>query len=425
MQRESHRSFIDAVANNENLIENYKKSYQKLLEIKSEIKRLAVDDSLKARKSDLLRYQIDELEKADIKVGERDELMTKRTIITNSQKLMKALNEAYMSIRGGDEFNGASSLLFNAANAMSRVSQYMPDTEKTAQELNDIAYTVDAFSSEISDLIENIAVDEHELADIEERLDLLYRLAQKYGETEEEMLSFLDNARRELYNITYSDEILSRLNEEYKICLAETEEKAAKLSHSRRETASVFEKRIRDELIFLDMPNTVFSIKIEKCPMTENGVDDIEFYISANKGEEPKPLAKIASGGELSRIMLAIKSVLADKDNVDTLIFDEIDAGVSGRAAEKIAEKLCDVSRQKQVICITHLPSIASFADRHMRISKSVRDEKTYTSVTPLDEDGRMAEIARIIGGNETDKAYAGSAKRLLDIARKYKGELQ
>ena len=224
-----------------------------------------------------------------------------------------------------------------------------------------------------------------------------------------------------MHNITYSDELLEQLNKELAVCEQITTEKADILSQSRKEAASVFSEKIQNELTFLDMPATRFSVEFKEIPFSETGTDEIEFLISANKGEDQKPLAKIASGGELSRIMLAIKSVLADKDDTDTLIFDEIDTGVSGRAAGKIAKKLYDVSTNRQVVCITHLPSIAAFADQHMLISKAVKDEKTYTSVLPLDENGRIAEIARIIGGNENDKAHLESAKKLLDEADGYK----
>ena len=224
-----------------------------------------------------------------------------------------------------------------------------------------------------------------------------------------------------MHNITYSDELIEKLTAQLIVQENNTRESAYKLSESRKKAASVFENRIRDELSFLDMPDTVFYADFKETEFTETGIDIIEFLISANKGEDAKPLAKIASGGELSRIMLAIKSVLSDKDDTDTLIFDEIDTGVSGRAAGKIAKKLYDVSKNRQVLCITHLASIAAYADNHMLISKAVRDEKTYTSVTPLDTDGRVAEISRIIGGDESDKIHLESAKQLLNEASAYK----
>ena len=269
--------------------------------------------------------------------------------------------------------------------------------------------------------MENTQFDERELADIEERLDVIYRMSKKYGETEEEMLNFLDKATEELHNITYSDELLEQLNREFPTFENVTREKAELLSQSRKNAATVFADNIQKELAFLDMPQTVFSVNFNQTSFTETGIDEIEFLISANKGEEQKPLAKVASGGELSRIMLAIKSVLADKDDTDTLIFDEIDTGVSGRAAGKIALKLNEVSKNRQVLCITHLPSIASFADHHMLISKEVKNDKTFTSVTPLDEKGRISEIARIIGGNENDEAHLNSAKQLLNEASEHK----
>ena len=421
MSPELHYTFIDAVADNYQLLEDYRNSYNELIDIKSRIRNLIVDEAMKARQIDLLEYQIDELTKADIKIGEKDELLARRKIINNSQKLVSALNEAYCAINGGEDYNGASSMLFDAARALSEVSQFLPEADEMATSVNDMAYTIDSYISDINNMLENSQFDERELADIEERLDVIYRMSKKYGETEEEMLNFLDKAVQELHNLTYSDELLEQLNKELEVCEQITTEKANILSQSRKEAACIFSEKIQNELTFLDMPETRFSVKFNEIPFSETGTDAIEFLISANKGEDQKPLAKIASGGELSRIMLAIKSVLADKDDTDTLIFDEIDTGVSGRAAGKIAKKLYDVSTNRQVVCITHLPSIAAFADQHMLISKAVKDEKTYTSVLPLDENGRIAEIARIIGGNENDKAHLESAKKLLDEADVYK----
>ncbi len=421
MSPELHYTFIDAIADNELLLEDYQLSYGSLLEIKDKIRKLTVNEAMKARQIDLLTYQIDELTKADIKIGEKDELLSRRKIINNSQKLASALNEAYCSINGGDDYNGASSMLFDAARALSEVAQYLPEANEIAESVNDIAYTIDSYITDINDFMENTQFDERELADIEERLDVIYRMSKKYGETEEEMLNFLDKATKELHNITYSDELLEQLNNEFAVCERITSEKAELLSQSRKKAAAVFAENIQKELAFLDMPQTVFSVNFNKTSFSETGIDEIEFLISANKGEEQKPLAKVASGGELSRIMLAIKSVLADKDDTDTLIFDEIDSGVSGRAAGKIALKLNEVSKNRQVLCITHLPSIAAFADHHMLISKAVKDEKTYTSVTPLDEKGRISEIARIIGGNENDEAHLNSAKQLLNEAFEHK----
>ncbi len=421
MRSDMHYSFIDAVADNKSLLDDYVESYNQLLSIKEKIRKLSVDDALKARRMDLLSYQIDELSKANLRVGEKEELTARRKIINNSQKLSISLNEAYSALSGGEDYNGAASMLFDAARALNDVAQYLPDAVNLAASVNDIAYTIDAYIPDIAGFMDDTNFDERELADIEERLDVIYRLSKKYGETEEEMLNFLDKAEEELHNITYSDELLAQLNNELEICQKETYAKALALSDSRKAAAIDFSVKIQKELSFLDMPETTFSVQFNTVDFNEKGIDEVEFLISANRGEEPKPLAKIASGGELSRIMLAIKSVFADKDDTDTLIFDEIDAGVSGRAAGKIAVKLNDVSKNRQVICITHLPSICAFADHHMLISKAVKGEKTFTSVTPLDEKGQIAEIARIIGGNENDPVHLESAKQLLNEAKSYK----
>ena len=421
MQSDTHYTFIDAVADNRKLIDDYLVLFNEMQTIKEKICKLSVDDALKARRTDLLMYQIDELKKAELRCGEKEELVARKKLINNSQKLAGALNEAYSAINGGDEYSGAVSMLFNAARALSEVAQYLPEAETIAESVNDIAYTIESYSSDINSFMDESRFDERELADIEERLDLIYRLSKKYGETEEEMLLFLDKAEEELHNITYSDELLEKLNAQLEVCKQSAYEKAYALSQSRKNAALDFSEKIQNELAFLDMPETTFSVSFTETPFTETGIDEIEFLISANRGEEPKPLAKIASGGELSRIMLAIKSVFADKDGTDTLIFDEIDSGVSGRAAGKIALKLNQVSQNRQVLCITHLPSIAAFADNHMLISKAVRGDKTFTSVTPLDEKGRIAEIARIIGGNENDNIHLESAGQLLTEAKKYK----
>ncbi len=421
MRPEEHYQFIDAVADNKSLFDEYTAQYEEYLEIKDKIKKISVDDALKARRIDLLSYQIDELSKAQLRIGEKDELVARKKLINNSQKLTESLNAAYSSLSGADEFGGAVSMLFDAARALSDVAEYLPEVSSMAESVNDMAYTADAYISDIAGYMDNTSFDERELYDIEERLDLIYRLSKKYGETEEEMLNFLDKAQEELHNITYSDELIAELTEKLTIAKSNTHKKAQNLSESRKKAAKVFAEQIQEELAFLDMPETRFSVNFETTDFTETGIDNIEFLISANRGEEPKPLAKVASGGELSRIMLAIKSVFADKDDTDTLIFDEIDAGVSGRAAGKIAIKLNNVSKNRQVICITHLPSICAFADHHMLISKAVKGEKTYTSVTPLDENGKIAEIARIIGGNEKDPIHLESAKQLLNEAKIYK----
>ncbi len=418
---EMHYLFIDALADIDVLFTQYKQSFEKLQDIKNKINSITVDDAKKARQIDLLTYQIDELEKANLQPGERDELLSRRKIIANSQKLSESLMLAYSAIAGGDDFPGAASLLFDAARSLSSATEYLDGTEEIANGVSDAAYAVDSYMSDISKLLEDITFDDREIADIEERLDLLYRLSKKYGENEEEMLIFLDKAREELHNITYSDELLEQLRSQLVECEDKTLTIAQELSEKRKKAAEIFETQIQKELSFLDMPETKFYVSFEKTVLTETGIDNIEFIISANKGEEPKPLAKIASGGELSRIMLAIKSVLAAKDGTDTLIFDEIDSGVSGRAAGKIALKLYAVSGPRQVICITHLPSIAAFADNHLFISKAVKGEKTYTSVTQLDRQGRIEEISRIIGGNENDSIHLESANRLLTDAETHK----
>ena len=408
---EKHCGFVDGFAENSGLISDYREKYRRLCEIRNSLKKLTTDESSKSQRIDFLTYQIDELEKSDITPGERDELKARKALINNSQKVMESLNTAYMALKA----DGASiDMISNAETEIANASEYMDSLGEASEKITDIRYELDDIAELVRDAMSEIEYDPSELDDIEERLDLLYRLSKKYGETEEEMLEYLAKAREELESISFSEEKVRELQKQEKTALAEAEAAADRLTESRKTAGEKLSKAICSELEFLDMPNVRFVANIEDIGLTENGRDGVEFLISANVGEEPKPLAKIASGGELSRIMLAIKNVLAETDGVDTMIFDEIDTGVSGRAAQKIAMKLRSASKGRQVICVTHLAQIAAQGDVHLYISKSVSDGKTYTNIKSLIEEERVSEIARIMGGMEITQLQLESAREML-----------
>lgn len=408
---EKHCGFVDSFAGNADLIADYREKYGRLCEIRSKLKKLTTDESSKSQRIDFLTYQIDELEKAEITIGERDELKARKSLINNSQKVIESLNIAYEALKA----DGAGiDMITDAESEIANASAYMETLGEASEKITDIRYELEDIAETVRDAMTEVDFDPSELEDIDERLDLLYRLSKKYGDTEEEMLEYLEKARAELDNIAFSEERVKELQKQEKEALAETETAACKLTESRKTAGQKLSNAICSELEFLDMPNVRFVVKCSDIGLTENGKDEVEFLISANAGEEPKPLAKIASGGELSRIMLAIKNVLAETDGVDTMIFDEIDTGVSGRAAQKIAMKLRSASKGRQVICVTHLAQIAAQGDVHLYISKSVSDGKTYTNIKSLIEEERVAEIARIMGGMEITKLQLESAREML-----------
>lgn len=409
-----HCGFIDSFAGCDELINTYRDSYYALCDVRKKLNSLKTDESTKAQRIDLLQYQINEIEMANITVGERDELIERKNLINNSQKIIKSLNSAYDLLKGdGCGIDCVSDSAYEIEKAEECFTSLSPVFEK----INNIKYDLEDVAQEIRDRLSELDYDEYELDEIESRLDLLYRFSRKYGETEEDILNYLENARKELDEITFSEERIQLLTEKEKELNRVTTELAEKLTKERVSAGNKLSKLISEELEFLDMPNVAFVVSRNATELSENGADEIEFLISANAGETLKPLVKIASGGELSRIMLAIKNVLADADNIGTMIFDEIDTGVSGRAAQKIAMKLRQVSEGRQVICVTHLAQIASQGDVHLFISKSVRDSKTYTEVSVLLDEKRVYEIARIMGGIEITDLQLQSAREMLEKA--------
>lgn len=410
---ETHLSYIDALASNGALLERFGEAFEELSKTERLIKKISSDKAERARRADMLAFQIDELKKAELSPGEWQELKNRRSVIRNFEKIQAAFNAAYSALSGDDGFEGAVSLVSGALRELSSVSSYSSDAEKLSGELSELYYSL----SDISDSLRSEREADFslgELEGIEERLDLLYRLSKKYGDTEEDMLEFLANAEKELEEISLSDDALERLISEREPLYEKTVALSKELSAARKSAALEFCEKVCEELRFLDMPSVKFFTEFKEAPLSVTGADSAEFLITANVGEAPKPLAKTASGGELSRIMLAIKTVLSDKDSISTMIFDEIDTGVSGRAAVKIAQKLHEAALGKQVICVTHLPQIASRAGSHYLIEKSAHDGKTFTKVTLLSETERVYEIARIIGGDKITEAQLASAKEML-----------
>ncbi len=412
----AHKGFIDSFGMLDDSIEKYRQSYKKLKALRKQIKSLNMDEESRERRIELLQYQIDELQKADIKVGERESLTEKARIYANAGKMIAKLNSAYRAIKGEVS---ATSFLSDATRDIGSISGQTERLQKVDAELNDLYYRLENCSDEIREIISTLDFNEQDVDNIESRLELLSKLSSKYGATEQDMLDYLANAEKELDSIMNSHQRAQELSEEYEQLRAETERLAFELSADREGAGKLLCQKIKNELQFLDMPNVDFYVSNTTGNFTPDGIDNIEFLISTNMGETPKPLSKIASGGELSRIMLAIKNVLVEHDSVDTLIFDEVDAGVSGRAAQKIGLKLQELASHRQVLCVTHLSQIAAFADFHLLIEKQVRDMRTYTTVRPLDFEGRKREIARILGGMNITELMLENAEEILRSSNK------
>ena len=416
-----HIHFLDSFAGLSAQAAAYAADYGRLCAVRKAIRSLQTDEAEKARRIDLLTYQINELTEADVRTGEREELHRKKNILNNSMKLASALTGAVNALNGDGDSAGAASLIAQAAREIASVASVAKGLDAVASTLEDAENTVADAAAVIDDVLNQLGSVEGSLDAIEERLDLLYRLSRKYGETEEEMLAFLDDARRELEMITLSDERIAELSAERDALLASCEKQASDLSAARKKSAKQLSAAVEGELAFLNMPSCRFLPDIAPSELCPAGADEVTFLISANAGEEPKPLGKVASGGELSRIMLALKNVLSTRDSVGTLIFDEIDAGVSGEAASKIAVKLSQVSRRAQVLCITHLAQIAAFADEHKFLRKEEIGGKTYTRIVSLDEAGKARELARINYGENPGETQLISARQMLSEAAKRK----
>lgn len=404
-------NYIDMLLEDKSVLSDYKETFKKLISVRRKLKSFAKDEDNKESLLELLNFQIEELEKADIKVGEREELTKKRALIQKSEDIIKSLNLAISVINGDDENIGIE----QACADVSRTLFKFDETKDVYDVFNDINDKLELAKDKAEALLLSIDFSPEEIEMIDEKLDLYYKFSNKYGQTEQEMLDYLEKAKEKRNSILFADEELNRLNEEYENLLNITVKLADKLSVERKKTAKVFEENVKQELAFLDMPKMQFYVDFNKGNLSSTGYDKIEFLISANPGEPPKSLSKVASGGELSRIMLAIKNIISYNDTIGTLIFDEIDTGVSGRASQKIGLKLKSVSKNTQVICVTHSAQIASNADEHFLIQKKFNDNKTFTCVTPLDFEGRKQELARIMGGLEITDTLLQSAEELLN----------
>lgn len=410
-----HYKFVDMYGSLDGVLDEYKQSFKQLLSVRKQLKALTMDADERDRQIELLDYQIKELSDAEIKVGEWDELKKRKNLILNSQNLLQSLNSALSAFNGSDEYSGISTLLSTAVKEIGSVSDVDSEIKSVydkAEALND---SVEVVKDALLDKINSIEFEPEELNRIEERLDLYYTFSNKYGETEQDMLYYLDEAVKKRTAFENSEEELEKFNVQYDEIFNKTVALAQKLTDLRKSTAEKLGNEICKQLEFLDMPKIKFTTSFEKGNLSANGWDKIEFLIATNVGEMAKPLAKIASGGELSRIMLAIKSIIAQKDSIDTLIFDEIDTGVSGKASRKIGLKLKELGAFTQVICVTHSAQIASVADTHFLIEKNVENDRTYTNVTVLDYDGRKNELARIMGGINATESLLKSAEELLN----------
>lgn len=415
---ENHLRFLDAFADNGDLRADYQEKFAAVSTLRREIDRMTMDEGEKLRRMETLKYQVAEIEKADLKSGEDEELEQRRKLLQNSEKLSQGLEEATEALLGGDENDGAAALLAQAAYSLSRIARYSDDYTAFQERLTDLKYQVQDIADEVRDSLDELCYSADELERIESRLDVIHRLRRKYGADCHEILAYLDKAQKELDEIEFADDRVEQLKKKLAKQEKEAWDAALLLRKNRQEQGKILADKILSELAQLDMPRVQFQCRFRETELGAEGADGVAFYLSANAGEDLKPLSKVASGGELARIMLSMKNVLAEKDAVDTLIFDEVDTGVSGRAAQRIAEKLRSLAKHKQVLCVTHLPQLAALADTHMLIAKSERDGRTFTTVTPLDNQGRVNELARIIGGTNITEITRKSAEEML-LARK------
>lgn len=418
---DKHLAFIDAFAENEIQRNSYYEAFKDFKDITKKYNSILAEEEEKSARAKLLRYQIDEIEKADISLGEVDGLKQKISLCRKSEKILEALNEASFAIQGNadPERISALDLLRNALRSIGSISEIYKKSNNVYESLNSLILDLESVSADVSNITGDIDLNPEELLNAENRLEILRDIMMKYGNSEELVLQFLADAQKELSGIEQNEKMRLELEKKLEPAQQTLIDSGEALTLSRKKAATDICNKICEELAFLDFTGAKFLAEIQNGKYTKNGCDYTEFLISANIGENPKPLIKVASGGELSRIMLAIRSVLSLKDDVGTLIFDEIDSGISGHAAHKVAVKLKGVSQKRQVICVTHLAQIAASADRHLFISKSVKNNKTYTEVTPLSNEGRVKEIARIMSGGEYTENLLKTAEELISLMKK------
>ncbi len=412
----THLGLLDAFAADGALLERYGAAWDQVKRRRAELDRLNMDESEKARRQEMLQFQIRELERADLHPGEDEALEQRQKLLLNGEKLSAALNEAVTALGGDEDSRGAGELLDDALSALGGVLRYDDALRGTHDRLRELSFALSDAAEELRDYRSALGDPEEELDEIGARLDLIHKLKRKYGSDCVQMLDYLARAREELDDILFADE---KIKQAEKACAA-AEEAAKRIAEAlraaRQSAAAELERRICDELAQLNMPKVRFLCEFTETPLGPDGMDALRFLMSANLGEALKPLSKVASGGELARIMLAMKNVMAEQDSVSTLIFDEVDAGVSGRAAQKVAEKLRSAAKGRQVLCVTHLPQIAALAEHHLLIEKNERQGRTYTEVRPLDREGRVRELARLIGGAVITDTTLMSAAEMLQV---------
>ena len=413
-----HIVYIDALAGVGGQLSAYRRLYRELKAVEEELDSAETDEAERLRKIDVLSFQITEIEDADVTVGEYDALSAERSALQNREKIQKELMRARIALDGDGDTDGVLRMTDDAASSVMNASRYWSALEGTADRLSSALYELQEIARELESAMDDVDADPGRLEEIEERLDLLYRLRHKYGDSEEEILAYLEIAKNELKTLNdyaFNREQLQKRKEQL---YHDAYYSAKEISRIRQRVCEEFCTSVEREMAFLLMPHVRLEIRREEVGLNSRGIDQLEFLISTNPGEEPKPVGKIASGGELSRMMLAIKTVLSRADFVQTLIFDEIDTGISGSAADRVGKKLSQLSSDRQVLCVTHQAQIAAFADNHLFISKSVRDERTFTQVDPLDDEGRVRELARIVGGEAITESALNHARQLLSAAR-------
>ncbi len=424
-----HLSYLDSFGRTGPLLEDYRKAYETVQDRRRQIAALEMDEAERSRRVDTLTYQIGELERAELKPGEDEELAERRQLLRSAGKLMDAVQEAEYALSGSEDSQGACDLIAQAEGAVERVARLTQPLAELGEKLSALRWAADDAAECLRDLSRELDVSPGELDQVEGRLDVIYRLKKKYGPTVSDMLDYLERSRQELEQIQFADDTIARLTRELDKERKCAREKGEILTAARQAAARQLQLRVEEELGQLDMPKVRFETQFLPSSgedgMSAQGMDEIQFLMSANVGEALKPIQKVASGGELARIMLALKNVLAEDDGIGSLVFDEVDTGVSGRAAQRVAEKMADVARRKQVLCVTHLPQIAAMADAHFSVEKGERDGRTYTRVERLDPTGREEELSRLIGGAQVSQALRRSAAELLSRAQEYREKRQ
>ena len=424
MQDEYHIEFLDRFCDCSALLEQYRPLYSRLYELRRQIRELDHSEQQRAQRIDMLQYQFDEIAAAQLRAGEEEELKERKQFFDNAGKLAYSLGMANRYLSGDESADGAFSLLSQAAESLGEIAMFSDEMQALQQKADELKYLTEDLAEAVAALALNTDFSEAERDAVEDRLDVIYRLCHKYGSTVEDVLAYCDSAASELEILENADDQKEKLVAEYQETLEQARELAAEISEIRRTAAKVLEQKIVEQLRDLNMEKVKMAISVKsQTKLNSNGMDTVQFLISTNPGEPVKPLSKIASGGELSRIMLAIKNVLASTEDVGTWIFDEIDTGVSGRAAQKIAQKLSNISRAKQTLCVTHLPQIAAMGDHHLLIEKNILTDRTFTSVEPLDHEERAQELARMISGAEVTETSLRNAEELLGQAERWKSQ--